>query len=377
MVSEQMMDRLRNWPGRQIANSALKLLRRSALSLLPSAPISHCGRIIAEMPVKSRWLAVKPSLVANFAERVACDRSSRAETLRVFEGDLVIDPYSTLLLSNRQILWGSKDSIGREREPHLSSFFAKPKLFCKEIISLRGMFEDNYFHFFYDTLIKLMLCELHVALDTPVLVSTVLASQPFFQDCLKMGIFGKRPILTQNNTQLVGANRVYVPSPSEPGVEHLTAIARRFGADRLPKEPTLKLYVARGRQATNKRRLRNEAALFRELEKRGFIFFDPQEHDLPTQISTFARAGLIVSPHGAGLTNVIWRQNAPLTVVELVNPSMSTLDMAYLSTSLGHRHCIVDNLNDYGDPLRSSANADIPAVLRVVDGDLSRQLVAG
>ncbi len=372
MMRVQLLDRLRNWPGRRTANDSLKRLRRSALDLLPSACLSQCSRVITEAHPSCRWEAIAPDCLSSIIDRVAHDRPSRAESLRVFEGNLVIDPYSTLLLADGQILWGSKDSIGREREPFLSSLLRKPKRVFEEVISLRGLFENNYFHFFYDTLVKLMLCEQHLAPDVPVIVSETLFRQPFFADCLKMGVFGSRPICTQGSHELIGARRIYVPSPAEPDPEHLRTMAQRFGADRLPKGPELKLYVARGKKAVNKRRLRNEGELYQELEKRGFRFFDAQEHDLPTQIATFARANFIIAPHGAGLTNVIWRQDAPLTVVELVNPSMHTLDMAYLSATLGHRHHMVDNLGDRGEPLRSSAMADIDPVLSMVDAELSQ-----
>ena len=53
--------------------------------------------------------------------------------------------------------------MGRERNPGLSASSRDRRVHVDECISLRGGFENNYFHFFFDTIPKLLLAERHVA----------------------------------------------------------------------------------------------------------------------------------------------------------------------------------------------------------------------
>jgi hypothetical protein len=368
MIFKLLRERLSNYPGRALVNRTLKQFRRSFLDALPRG--TPTVTVLESQPAWDRWAGLDPSRYPETARRTGGDRPTRLAQLRQFEGRLTLDPLSLNLFDDRRIVWGSYDGIGREREPALSSFLLRANHDLGEFVSLRGAFENNYFHFLYDFMPKLMLIERHVPRGTPLVVGETLLAQPFFRDAQRMGVFEGHVIIGQGKRTRVGGERVFVPSPVEPTRDDLLAIARRFGAPERLSRPGQRLYVARGLKAANKRRLVNEGALFAALEPYGFTFFDPQEHDLATQIDRFAHAEAIVSPHGAALTNLIWRAGRPLMVWELVNPSMHTLDMAHISAQLGYEHRILENHGDRGQPVRSSAWADIDAVLNSVEARL-------
>ncbi len=65
------------------------------------------------------------------------------------------------------------------------------------------------------------------------------------------------------------------------------------------------VYVTRG-AAANNRAIVNEAALVELLTARGFRVLDPGALPVREQISTFARASVIVSAHGAALANLVF-----------------------------------------------------------------------
>ncbi len=367
----RLRERIANYPGRRALNRTLKTFRRSMLDLLPSS-VPPTTVLEAEAPW-DRWAGLDAAAYPDVAARAPGDRPTRAALLRLFEGDLALDPYGTDLFDRRRIVWGSYDRVGREREPLAGSFLRGADVDLGSFVNMRGAFEDNYFHFLYDFIPKLFLIEAHVPKGVPLVIGEALARQPYFRDAAQAGTFDGHVFFVQSKTMRVGGRRVWVPSPVEPRRGDLMRIAERFGATRCDAGPGLRLYVARGPKANNRRRLTNEAELFGRLGEHRFAFFDPQEHDLATQIATFARAEIVVSPHGAGLTNLIWRGGRPCSVVELVNRSMHTLDMAHLSVSLGYAHTLVENVGDKGQPLRSSAAADIPAVMAAVEAALARR----
>jgi capsular polysaccharide biosynthesis protein len=76
-------------------------------------------------------------------------------------------------------------------------------------------------------------------------------------------------------------------------------------------EASRMIYVAR--TDTAGRTLRNEAEIIQRLEAMGFEIFIGSQHSVAEQVKVFREARLIVAPHGAGLTNLLFCQ--PKTVV--------------------------------------------------------------
>jgi hypothetical protein len=76
-----------------------------------------------------------------------------------------------------------------------------------------------------------------------------------------------------------------------------------------------KLYVART-DAPN-RQMRNEQALIEEVRNRGYEVISPGSLSFVKQVQVFRGAGIVVGPHGAGMTNIVFCE--PGTIVyELV-----------------------------------------------------------
>jgi hypothetical protein len=65
-----------------------------------------------------------------------------------------------------------------------------------------------------------------------------------------------------------------------------------------------KIYVART-DASN-RRMRNEATIIREVQRRGFEVIAPGSMTVAEQIGLFRTANLVIGSHGAGLTNIVF-----------------------------------------------------------------------
>jgi hypothetical protein len=81
------------------------------------------------------------------------------------------------------------------------------------------------------------------------------------------------------------------------------------------RRPKRRLYVPR--RNVKMRQVVNEGALEAALQRMGFEVFDNGEHNVREQVRAFRDASIIVSPHGAGLSNIVYC-DAGTPVVELV-----------------------------------------------------------
>jgi capsular polysaccharide biosynthesis protein len=89
----------------------------------------------------------------------------------------------------------------------------------------------------------------------------------------------------------------------------------RQAVDKLPGAAR-KLYVAR--TDAQRRVMRNEMAVIEEMRRRGYEIVIPGSLSFTEQVRLFRSARLVVGPHGAGLTNVVFCE--PGTIVyELVS----------------------------------------------------------
>ena len=88
----------------------------------------------------------------------------------------------------------------------------------------------------------------------------------------------------------------------------------------IPSADRKKIYVARTDAPS--RRMRNEGAVIEEVRKRGYEVVVPGTLTFTEQIRLFRGADLVVAPHGAGLTNIVFCE--PGTLVYELLPSHYT-----------------------------------------------------
>ena len=149
-------------------------------------------------------------------------------------------------------------------------------------------------------------------------------------------------------------DQLIVPSfPSAPGNVPPWAIGfLRSQFLSMPRaSPAKRLYLSRAKASG--RKVLNEEEIVPLLSRRGFVRVILEEMTLEDQITLFSEAEAVVTPHGAGLTNLIWC--APKTkVLEIFSPlyvnlcywaiaSVTLADYYYL---LGSAEGLVSNVND-------------------------------
>jgi hypothetical protein len=120
--------------------------------------------------------------------------------------------------------------------------------------------------------------------------------------------------------------------------ESLVWLRSRFVADQNTNENASKskIYITRGEHSS--RRVLNEDEIRPILEEFGFRIVDTGALPLDEQISIFKNASHIISPHGAGSTNMLWAAEGS-KFLEIFHPN--TLDRRCywtMSQTLGHSY---------------------------------------
>lgn len=164
---------------------------------------------------------------------------------------------------------------------------------------------------------------------------------------------------------VVGPNQPWFrPSRSD-----LLRLRSRFLHDRPGPGLGPRLYVQRG----GRRRVANEDELLPVLAKHGVTLVEDGRHDVGEQIALFRDAELVVAPHGAALTNLVW--SSPGTrVLELFDATYSPDPFRHLCAVLGHEHHVLvdgDVASDTG-----SDHANVGADLLVDPFRLDKALTA-
>lgn len=128
------------------------------------------------------------------------------------------------------------------------------------------------------------------------------------RDLLDLVGLGDYPIVETRKDRAVRADHLVVPSLPNPlevaprsTVEWLRS---RLVAHDVTDKPR-RIYITRG-SARNTRRIVQEEALMALLEERGFVRIEPGGMSVRDQIDHYAAAEVVVAPHGAALTNLVF-----------------------------------------------------------------------
>jgi hypothetical protein len=357
-------DRLSNLPLRNQINRFSKRARNWLISLIPTAPIEQVSSLLYSAEFGDRWANEEfaPANDSDATRKKQSEETPRSAFVRKYEGKLRVDPASTHIFEGRRMVRGSPDGLTREREPAWVTQIHFPSYQVDEVLSLRGSFEYNYFHFLYDTMRAYLLAKEHIGEHVPVLVGAELERQPFFRAARDRGVFGARQVLVQPEDRVFAARKIYTARAGHPRKADLLQLCDHFGSPPASSGEGRKIYLGRGKAAQNKRSVRNEDDVVAALARRGFERVDTQTLDLGEQMKLFAECACVVAPHGAGLTNILWRRGRPLRVIELINANYYSIDFLYLCRVMGYDHTFIQNQGIVGKPLTSSSVVDIEAV---------------
>jgi hypothetical protein len=192
---------------------------------------------------------------------------------------------------------------------------------------------QNYYHWLNDVLPRIKLYEaVFDQVDHFCISSNV--PQKFLDILVDLGISAEKIVLVKENEKL---HFDYLFVSSLPGSEGRSP---RWAADylrnKLIKTPAIahpfkKLYFKRGNGL--ERNILNEESLVLMLQNNGFDTIDPDELTIPEQINLMQQAKIVVSAHGAALSNLLFN-NDKTTVIELFSPDYFRTDCYYTLSAI-------------------------------------------
>ena len=242
------------------------------------------------------------------------------------------------------------------------------------VLAARGG-SNNYYHFLLDVLPRFGVFE-ETMPGRRASALYVPADARYQSTLLELAGLAHHPIIRAGKHRAVRAERLVVPCLPNPMEVAPTAtvswLRSRLPAKDIAGKPR-RIYVTRG-TAPNTRRLVREAETFALLEQRGFTCVEPATLSPQDQIDLFAAAEIVVAPHGAAMTNLLFLSPGA-RVLELFAPSY--VNAAFWSITqaiddIRYRYLIAAGAASHGpgDPMNKiQADIDLEpeAVLRAVD----------
>lgn len=159
-------------------------------------------------------------------------------------------------------------------------------------------------------------------------------------------------VLTLNSTRLiqgtVRARRVYLPQATPCGfaqIQSTQLLASLYGNYLLPTIQThqrrsiLLIRRSGSRRFTQQTKIQSElGAVAKEFNLDFEIFIDNPSPSMEQTMVMFRRAVLVVGPHGAGLSNVIYCEPGTLIIEGVCNPPHVNMCYQWAAHILGHRY---------------------------------------
>jgi hypothetical protein len=234
-------------------------------------------------------------------------------------GGVIISPDGTTIARDLSVDFGVPVSTHFLLDKRIT----RPQRLRGSALSVASASSCSYYHWLLDELPRLLLA-------TSESFNSIICSRDSSQhrQALEMiGTQGKQIVYTDTNRRLPGnhysADILIAPSYISPVGEPsplLVKLLKDFAKSVVSESITYpaKIYISRSK--ARGRRLLNEEKLYPILEAAGFRVINLEDLTWHEQINLFHNAQEIISPHGAGLANIVFCSNAP-KVIELFHSS--------------------------------------------------------
>jgi len=200
---------------------------------------------------------------------------------------------------------------------------------------------SNYYHWHCDVLTRLVWALPQFPLETLIILPPALTS--WQKRSLELiGLKSSRCVTYKGRRpweveKLVWASPLTMTGDHEPqSLQKLRQTVFDHLEDKMPQvSGTRKLYLTR--RNTLSRRVTNEDKVLPILLENGFEVVDCGQLSYDEQVRMFSEAGVVVAPHGAALTNLLWSPQGT-RVLEIFEPG--TIRRCYwsLCAALGHSY---------------------------------------
>jgi capsular polysaccharide biosynthesis protein len=262
----------------------------------------------------------------------------------------------------------SEGSLGGD--PRANQVFLRLKL--PKVTRIEGTvavlmtyYGHSYFHWIFDTLPRLRLLQ-----DSGLSWDKIVVTRRtrFHRESLDLlGLSGDR-VISDPRLHIEAAT---LAAPTFPGLSGnpprwVCDFLRESFLNKLPERRAAqrKIYISRRKEGT--RNIVDEGSLLEVLLRQGFEIVYPEEMSFLEQVSLFANARVIVSPHGAGLSNIVFCQEGT-RVLEFFSPHYVNVCYWALANQLKLQYHYV-----LGEPTQNRFDPDIPLTRENIRLDLGK-----
>jgi capsular polysaccharide biosynthesis protein len=206
---------------------------------------------------------------------------------------------------------------------------------------LRDTGEENYFHFYNDVLAKLILLkDKNIAIDQyTVVISKNLFSKTYFQFVLNNSFLKDLNWHIQADEWVHFNSAIFVKplTHTKKYFDFFTNLCLTYSAS---TKANRRVFITRDRKSL--RFIENMGDLHPILNDYNFEVIDAATIPFSEQIALFSNCELVIAIHGAGLTNIIYRNGKPMKILEIM-PPIDYIPFHYilLSHQYGYRYDVL------------------------------------
>lgn len=256
-----------------------------------------------------------PSTESDKIDSDSCFISPETFVAVIPNGRVIYD-YGVVVSPNHRLVGDVSINLGGDSSKHgvmFDPYLPPVQNIQGSLAVLSSTAHQRYFHWMFDVLPRFeLLKRSQISIDTYL----INCEKSFQRDSLEvLGIPKEKIINPQSNTH-IQAELLIVPSL--PGkISYMTRSSCNFLRSIFLNEPddfeiNRYLYITRGDALT--RRVLNEDEVLIELTKYGFECITLEGTPIVEQAKLFASAKIIVAPHGAALTNIVFCQKNSLVI---------------------------------------------------------------
>jgi len=251
------------------------------------------------------------------------EQKGKASFVTILPGGRVWGDRGAVITEDEKLLGEVSYEFGKSPEEH--SFFSSAKNEPEHIKGRVGVLSTEgagYFHWLVGNLPRL-----HLITKAGIELSSIdrfiidHGGFPFQEETLEMLGVGREQIMEADPQFYIEADEIVVPSLAW-HKHHMPKWACAFLRDTfLPHKNTVtkktRLFVSR--EDATERTINNHGEVLEYLEKQGFEKIIPGDMSIREQARIFNAAEVIIAPHGAGLTNIVF-SDPGTKVIEIFSP---------------------------------------------------------
>lgn len=279
-----------------------------------------------------------PRLSARMAE---CNSWGQTEYVHRITGDLLLDPHTGFVLTpGLRFVPASLPYDYQAHRPSTWHILAArqglvPTLEFDRVISFRDVNERNYFHFFNDVLTKVPLLRSLGLLDAPVIIGRDLHTKRFHREIApKLRSAGLQ--LVEQGDRVVRMKEVVFCKAMPLDRGHLDQVLDLVDAPNGDPPGQRRIFLDRSRSDTGERLIANGEAVRALVQEFGFEMHSTGTMSLRTQMELLRDTRWLIAVHGAAATNMLFRREAPLDLLELFPGDSLPPHYYWLSRTYGH-----------------------------------------